>query len=181
MALSPSATLEAILFAAGEPMSRKRLIALFGVSSELLGKAAAELRETLDGSGLALIETEDELELRTVPEAADMVKKLRESELSRDLGKAGLEALAIILYQGSATRGQIDWVRGVNSGAAIRALMLRGLVERTEDPSDKRRALYTTTVDALAHLGVTRKEDLPDYERFASALTAQVIASEDHD
>lgn len=181
MALSPSATLEAVLFAAGEPMTRKRLVALFGITEDMLGKAANELREDLHGSGLALIETAEELELRTVPEAADMVKKLRESELSRDLGKAGLEALAIILYQGSATRGQIDWVRGVNSGAAIRSLMLRGLIERTEDPNDKRRALYTTTVEALAHLGIAKKEDLPDYERFAAALTTHAEASENHD
>lgn len=176
MALSPSAALEAVLFAAGEPIAKKRLAGFFAVTADLIDAAIAELRETLTERGITLIETENEVELRTSPQANDLVQKLRESELSRDLGKAGLEALAIILYQGGATRGQIDWVRGVNSSAAIRSLLLRGLIERTEDPTDKRRALYTATVDALGHLGVTRKEDLPEYARFAATLKDEATA-----
>ena len=181
MQLSPSQTLEAVLFAAGESMSKRRLAGLFEVTLDLLNAAAAELREDLKGRGLALIETEDELELRTAPDASAIVKKLRESELSKDLGKAGLEALAIILYQGSATRGEIDWIRGVNSGAAIRSLLLRGLIERTEDQEDKRRARYTTSVDALSHLGITRKEELPQYDEFASVLQDRAMPETDHD
>jgi chromosome segregation and condensation protein ScpB len=76
----------------------------------------------------------------------------------------------MILYRGSATRGEIDWVRGVNSGAAIRSLTLRGLIERTEDAGDKRRARYKPTTDALAHLGVGRKEDLPRYSEFTATI-----------
>jgi segregation and condensation protein B len=127
----------------------------------------------LAGRGLALVETEEELELRTAPDASGAVKKLRESELSRDLGKASLETLAMIVYRGGATRGEIDWVRGVNSGAAIRTLMLRGLIERTEDANDKRRARYQATVDALAHLGVSRREDLPRYAEFTATLAEE--------
>ncbi len=170
MLLSPPATLEAILFAAGEPMSKKRLAGFMGVSGGQFDTALAALREALQGRGLALIETMDEVELRTVPEASEAIKKLRESELSRDLGKASLETLALVLYQGTATRSQIDWVRGVNSSAALRALLLRGLVERIEDPNDRRRARYKPTVDALAHLGVSRLEDLPRYAEFSRAL-----------
>lgn len=181
MGLSPSATLEAVLFAAGEPMTKKRLATLFNVSPELLRAAIDELRNALKDRGLALIETDDEVELRTAGDASDIVKKLRESELSKDLGKAGLEALAIIVYQGSATRGEIDWVRGVNSGAALRSLLLRGLIERTEDPTDKRRARYATTVDALSFLGVTRKEDLPGYEAYTQALKERTEASHEED
>lgn len=160
-------------------MTKRRLATLFNVPEDLLRNALDELRASLEGRGLAVVETEDEVELRTAADAADLVKKLRESELSRDLGKAGLEALAIVLYQGSATRGEIDWVRGVNSGAALRSLLMRGLIERTEDQSDKRRARYTTTVDALAFLGVTRKEDLPDYEKYTAAIAARTET--DHD
>ena len=162
-------------------MTKRRLAGLFEVTLDLLNAAAAELRNELEGRGIVLIETEDELELRTAPEAAAIVKKLRESELSKDLGKAGLEALAIILYQGSATRGEIDWIRGVNSGAAIRSLLMRGLIERTEDQEDKRRARYTTTVDALAHLGVTRKEELPQYAELSVVLTERSAPDTDHD
>ncbi|MGE5540933.1 MAG: SMC-Scp complex subunit ScpB [Bacillota bacterium] len=173
MALPASALLEAVLFASGEPIAKKRLATLLSLSPADLDGAAATLREALQDRGLVLIETEDELELRTAAEAAETVKALRESELSRDLGKASLETLAVILYRGSATRGEIDWVRGVNSAAAVRSLTLRGLIERTEDAADKRRARYKPTVDALAHLGVGRKEDLPRYEEFTKTIAAE--------
>ncbi len=175
MALSHSALLEAALFAAGEPLTKKRLAQLLDIPPEELAAAASEMRDALAKRGLALIETNEELELRTAPDAAALVKKLRESELSRDLGKASLETLAMILYRGGATRGEIDWVRGVNSGAAIRSLTMRGLIERTEDATDKRRARYQATVDALAHLGVSRKEDLPRYEEFTSTIAEQEV------
>lgn len=176
MALSPAATLEAVLFASGESMSKKRLQTLLGVSEDLLEAGLKELRNSLSGRGLALIETDTELELRTAPEAADIIRKLREAELSRDLGKASLETLAIILYKNGATRSEVDWVRGVNSTAAIRSLLMRGLIERGEDVTDKRRARYTTTIDALAHLGVTSKEELPRYAEFQATFNAQEIA-----
>jgi segregation and condensation protein B len=172
MTLSLPGAVEAILFATGEAISRKRLGELLGVSDDMLEEALVELRAR--EGGLALIETGTDIELRTAPGAADLIKKLRESELARDLGKAGLEALAVVLYQKEgATRGDIDWVRGVNSTAALRSLLLRGLIERTEDTGDKRRARYYATVDALAHLGVSRAEDLPRYEEFGNALLAR--------
>lgn len=180
MALSPESLLEAVLFASGEPMHKKRLGTLLGLSPDALQSAADRLRESLAERGLALIETVDELDLRTSPEAADVVQKLRESELSRDLGKAGLETLAIILYKNGATRGDIDWVRGVNSSTALRSLLLRGLILRTEDIGDRRRARYEVTPEALAHLSAGRVSDLPRYEEFSAALTREEAAMNDH-
>jgi segregation and condensation protein B len=173
MAFSHSAALEAVLFAAGEPLPKKRLVSLLGISPTELRDAALELRDHLEHTGLALIEAGEDLELRTTPDASTFVQKLRESELSRDLGKAGLETLAIILYKNGATRGEIDWVRGVNSTAALRSLSLRGLILRSEDEHDRRRIRYTATIDALAHLGVSTAKELPHYEEFAESLATR--------
>lgn len=173
MALALSSQLEAVLFASGEPLTKARLAKLFEVSSDAIGDALNALRITLADRGLALVETDEEVELRTSSGASEAIKKLRESELSRDLGKASLETLALILYKGSVTRGEIDWVRGVNSGAAVRALSLRGLVERYEDPEDKRRARYRATVDALSHLGIEKREQLPRYEELSTMLATE--------
>jgi len=170
MALAPPAQLEALLFAAGEPLAKARLMKMLGVSSELLQKAVDTLREELTGRGLVIVETDTELELRTHADSFELVKQLRENELSRDLGKAGLETLAIILYRGNATRSEVDWVRGVNSSQTIRSLLLRGLIERTEDTTDRRRARYKPTVDALAHLGVGERASLPRFEEFSAGL-----------
>jgi segregation and condensation protein B len=170
MTLSLPAALEALLFASGEPISTKRLLELLQVSEPMLDEACKELDTALTARGLTLMRTENMLELRTSAEASDLVLKLRESERSRDLGKASLEALSVVLYQNGATRGEIDWVRGVNSSAAIRSLMLRGLIEKKEDPEDKRRARYTATMDALAHLGISSVKDLPRHAELTAAL-----------
>ena len=162
--------IEAVLFAAGEPLKKKRLATLLEMEADDLKSALKALHAGLQGRGLALVETEDEVELRTAPAAATVVKKYRESELSRDLGKASLETLALVLYKKGATRSEIDFVRGVTSSAALRTLLLRGLVERTEDEADRRRARYQPTPEALAHLGVSTIASLPRYEQFTAAL-----------
>jgi segregation and condensation protein B len=172
MTVSNSARLEAVLFAAGEAVSKKRLAALLELSPEDLRDAAIALHQQLANRGLALIEGGEEIEMRTAPQAAPVVQKLRESELSRDLGKAGLETLAIIFYKGGATRSEIDWIRGVNSAAALRSLTLRGLIHQAEDANDRRRIRYTGTIEALAHLGVSSVSQLPNHSEFTNALSA---------
>ncbi len=173
MALTPPALLEALLFASAGPVSKKRLAAMLGVTPALLDQAASVLRDSLSNRGLSLIETDAEFELRTSAEASEFVQKLREGELSRDLGRAGLETLAVILYRGGATRGEVDWVRGVNSSQTVRSLLMRGLIEKSENSEDARRPRYIATVDALAHLGLSRKEELPDYEELMRALARE--------
>lgn len=175
--LSLSASIEAVLFASAEPYEKKRLAALLGVSEKELANGLEEFRAVLAGRGVALIETESEVELRTAPEASELVKKLREAELSRDLGKASLETLAVIAYQGGATRSEIDWVRGVNSGTSVRNLLLRGLIEGREDAQDKRRIHYTLTTEALAHLGLSRMSDLPRHDELSLASARVIEAS----
>ena len=156
----------------------KRLAELMECPVSQVHDAADELREALAERGLMLIRVGDELELRTAPETADLVKKLREGELHKDLGRAGLEALAIILYRGNATRSEIDWIRGVNSSQTLRSLMLRGLVNRTEDAKDKRKFRYQPTTDALAHLGVGSIEDLPRYSELSKDAEEAVASNE---
>src|SRR3954469_17809662 len=99
MALSLPHTLQALLFAAGEALPKKRILTMLSIPEDMLEAAVQELKKELAGSGLALVETDTEIELRTSGEAAPVVEEYRKGELSRDLGKAGLEALAIILYQ----------------------------------------------------------------------------------
>ncbi|MBI3572086.1 SMC-Scp complex subunit ScpB [Candidatus Kaiserbacteria bacterium] len=180
--LTQPAALEALLFASGEPMEKRRLASLMGIKEAELRVALTELTEQLSGRGVAVVESEGEVELRSVPEAADVIKKLRESELSRDLGRASLETLAAIAYRAGASRGEVDWVRGVNSSTSIRTLLLRGLIEGREDPRDKRRVRYTLTTKALAHLGLSRAENLPRFvelaEKAAEIVTTESAAEE---
>ncbi|MGH7174910.1 MAG: SMC-Scp complex subunit ScpB [Minisyncoccia bacterium] len=165
--LTPPAALEAILFAAGKPLDKKEAATLLGIKESQLIPVVEALTAQLADRGLALVESANELELRTSSEAAAFVKKLRESELSRDLGKAGLETLAVIAYREGATRSEVDWVRGVNSSASMRTLLLRGLIESREDAADRRRMRYTLTTEALAHLGVAKGIGLPRFKELS--------------
>lgn len=165
--LTPPAAVLAILFASGAPLEKKHLATLLGFQEKELTIALGALTDSLKGSGMALIESTTAVELRTAPEAAALVKKLRESELARDLGKASLETLAIIAYEEGATRGEVDWVRGVNSSASLRTLLMRGLIEGKEDAHDKRRVRYDLTTEALAYLGLTRATELPRHAELA--------------
>lgn len=183
--LTPPAAAHALLFASGEPIEKKRLSALLDIKEKELAVVLQALVGLLKGSGLALIETVEEVELRTAPEASVIVKKFRERELARDLGKASLETLAVIAYHAGgtdgggeeATRGEVDWVRGVNSSTSLRTLLMRSLIEGKEDERDKRRIRYNITTEALAHLGLARVEDLPRYDELASG-TRDIVKEE---
>jgi len=172
--LTPPAALHALLFASGKPLQKKQLAKLLGIKDAECALALKALDGLLKGSGLTLIETDFDLELRTAPEAAPIVKKFREGELSRDLGKASIETLATITYGSGTTRGEIDWVRGVNSSASLRTLLMRGLIEGREDERDRRRIRYSVTTEALAHLGAARSEDLPHYSELAAGARKAV-------
>ena len=60
--------------------------------------------------------------LGTSAEASTLIEKLTKEELNRDLGKASLETLSIIMYQGPIKRSQIDYIRGVNSTFILQKL-----------------------------------------------------------
>lgn len=175
--LTPPAAAHALLFASGEPLEKKQLAKLLDIKEGEVKLVLKALTDSLSKSGVVVVETDTEVELRTAPDAAAIVKKLRENELARDLGKASLETFAVIAYGTGSTRGEIDWVRGVNSSASLRTLLMRGLIEGREDERDKRRIRYSLTTEALAHLGITHAAELPRAAELSAAAQA-LIAEE---
>lgn len=172
--LTPPAAAHALLFASGEPLEKKQLAKLLDIKETEVKVVLKALTDSLAKSGVVVVETDTEVELRTAPDAAVIVKKLRENELARDLGKASLETLAVIAYGTGTTRGEIDWVRGVNSSASLRTLLMRGLIEGREDERDKRRIRYSLTTEALAHLGIENKDELPRAAELGAAAHAVI-------
>ena len=167
-----AAKIEALLFCEGESVTLKRLSQLLEVPIPELYPALDALAASLHGRGLTLVRTDLSVALAVSAEAGDVVRKAHEKELSRDIGDAGLEVLAILLYRGSTTRTQIDYIRGVNTTSTVRNLLSRGLIERAENPSDSREYLYRPTPELLAHLGVEEAKKLPEYASIASELAA---------
>lgn len=165
--------LEAFLFWKGEPISKKKIITALECSKEELEQAIQTLESTLSSRGLRIMQNDDEIELRTAPEASALIEKMTKEELVRDLGKAGLETLAIILYKSPIRRSDIDYIRGVNSSFIIRNLLIRGLIERVTGKEEGGRGYqYKPSIDLLAHLGIAKITDLPEYEKVKEELQA---------
>jgi len=160
-----SKQIEAVLFWKAEPISIKKLASLINVKEAEIKVGLSSLEKDLLNRGITLIQTDDEVTLGTSKDLSSLIEKLTKDELSRDLGKAGLETLSIVLYQGPISRADIDYIRGVNSQFILRALLVRGLVERVDNPKDARSFLYKPTLLLLSQLGVSKIGDLPDYEQ----------------
>ncbi len=173
--------IEAILFFKGEAVSIKRLSEILEVPKEEVEKGLQELDKKLEGRGLVLIRLEDEVSLGTSKESSEIIEKITKEELIRDLGKAGLETLTIILYKGPVTRSEIDYIRGVNSQFILRNLLIRGLIERITNPKDERMYLYKPTFDLLSHLGISKIEDLPEYESLKKTIDKHLTEKEIQD
>ncbi len=178
-----SKQIEAILFYKAEPVKIKKLADILDTDVRTVKSGLEKLLTDLNGRGLTLIISDDEAMLGTSRDASSVIEKLRKDELSSDLGKAALETLSIILYQGPISRTNIDYIRGVNSQFILRSLLIRGLIERVDNPEDSRSFLYKPSLELLAHLGVSRIEDLPEYQsinnEIATHRKAEIVAPED--
>ena len=162
--------IEAILFFKGEPVSRKKISEVLKLSHTEINEGIEKLKENLKNRGVALIEKDDELMLGTAPELSDLIENLQKEELNRDLSKASLETLSIVLYKNGVTRAEIDYIRGVNSSFTLRALSVRGLVEKTTDAKDSRRYIYKPSFELLSYMGVKSIEELPDYGEVSNSM-----------
>jgi segregation and condensation protein B len=168
--------IEAILFWKNEPMSRRRLGEILKVSPGELDQALNDLKEKLRERGIVLVEKEGEVALGTNSSLSDLLENLQKEELNKDLSKASLETLSIILYKNGATRSEIDYIRGVNSNFILRALSVRGLVEKAQDPKDQRRYIYKPTFNLLSYMGLSDIRDLPEYESNFQSINSTIEA-----
>ena len=152
----------------GRPLSRAELGKQLGVSVEDI---AAALAQAQPGRGVVLVDDGKMVELRAAPEASELIERIRKDEYAREVGKAGQEVLAAVIYRGPLTRSEIDFIRGVNSSQTLRTLTMRGLVRKIQNPKDSRSFLYESTTELLATLGVQRAQDLPEYAMVREKLT----------
>lgn len=169
---------EALLFVAGEPLTRDQLARAVGCSAGDIAKALIALDSALNTRGIRLLTKDDQVSLVTAPETSATVERLIKQELMGELSKAALETLTIITYKHPISRPDIDYIRGVNSSFTVRALTMRGLVERVAQKKDARAYLYQPTMDVLKYLGISSLHELSEYAMFRSALDQSVADEE---
>lgn len=165
--------IEGILFATGESITKQKLASLLECDDADVVAGIASLKSHLDASGLVLIEHQGEYTLGTHPDLTTLLEQIKKEELSRELSKASIETLAIVLYREGVTRTEIDYIRGVNSGFILRNLLVRGLIEKGVDSKDSRRTVYYPTTELFTYLGVTDRASLPEYDQFSTIFTEQ--------
>ncbi|TSD02826.1 MAG: segregation and condensation protein B [Parcubacteria group bacterium Athens0714_16] len=164
------AKIESILFYKGEPVSIKELGKILDVSVWEINKSLKILEEKLKDRGLKLISTDNDVMLGTTPEMSALIDELRKEELSKNLGRASLETLTIVLYKGPISKPDIDYIRGVNSATILRSLLVRGLIERAESAENKRTYLYSPTIDLISYLGIENVRELPEYGKIKESI-----------
>jgi segregation and condensation protein B len=157
------ARIEAILFFKGEPVTLAKLAHYLKTDVSEITQALTTLKERLEGRGIVLIQNGDEVTLGTAPEYSELIENLQKEELNKELSKASLETLSIVLYKNGASRAEIDYIRGVNSGFTLRALSVRGLVEKVPDATDSRKYIYKPTLELFSYLGIQNISQLPEY------------------
>jgi len=158
--------IETVLFVSGEPVKKDKLAKIAEAKSAEIELALDKLSEKYgqSGSGLMLLKKGDEVQLVSNPENGQYAEKLVKNELQDSLSNAAAEVVSIIAYRGPISKTEIEAIRGVNCSYTLRNLLLRGLIERNDNPRDSRGYIYTISFDFLKKLGVEEVKKLPEYD-----------------
>ena len=173
--------LEAVLFAAGEPVLALRLAETFGCEEDELRRAAKALSDELafQRRGIRVLELENSYQMCSSPEMADYVTRALETRKPPRLSGAQLETLTIIAYYQPATRAYVEQLRGVDSAYSGNALLNKKLIEecgRLNVPGKP--ILYRTTPDFLRTFGLKSLEDLPEIQTVNLARVSEQARAE---
>ena len=167
------ASLEALLFVAERPLTRREIASLAGVDRDTVDARLGDLEVSLVARGVRLLVSGDRVELTTSREAGALIARYVGADAIR-LSPAALETLAIVAYRQPVTKAAVERIRGVDSDYTIRALLHRRLVVelgRAEAPG--RPFLYGTGFEFLERFGLTTLEELPPLDVDVAARIAE--------
>lgn len=158
-------TLEAVLFAVGEPIEITRLSQALNEDIIILSEALEILKDKYsdESSGLCLLRLDDKYQLCTKQQYADSIRSVIEIKKNTPLSQAAFEVLAIVAYNQPVTKAFIEQIRGVDCSAVISNLCQKSLIEekgRLELPG--RPLIYGTTPEFLRCFCISSLDELPD-------------------
>lgn len=155
--------LEAMLFAAAEPLDEAALAARLPADVDVRA-ALARLQEDYASRGVNLVRVGGKWTFRTAGDLSWLLSK--ETVETRKLSRAAIETLAIIAYHQPVTRAEIEEIRGVStSKGSLDVLLQTGWIRpRGRRKAPGRPVTYGTTEMFLSHFGLDRLDDLPGLE-----------------
>ena len=159
-----TATLEAVLFASGEPVSIERLSEAMDTERVTIYKLldVLEKRYEAPDCGLCLLRLEEQIQLCTKAQYANAIRRLLDIRRNVPLSPAAMEVLAIVAYNQPVTKAFVEQIRGVDCSGVLGSLAAKGLIEekgRLELPG--RPLLYGTTTQFLRCFSISSLEELP--------------------
>ena len=167
-------SVQAILFAAGDPYEKERLTKLLGIDRETLEQVVQRVNDLYQQTAFVILDLDQSYQMVTREEYAAVIREALEVKNNTPLSQAALEVLAIIAYNQPVTKSFVEQIRGVDSSSVVNSLVAKGLVQemgRLEIPG--RPISYGTTEHFLRCFGMQSIETLPKIPQLQEQLAAQ--------
>ena len=159
--MNETAALEALLFAAGEPLSKEKIAELMDTGVIEVSNLLRQLDKELKGRGIILREVAEGWQLSTRPEYFPVVEKLS-TVVNKKISASMMETLSIIAFLQPVTKAEIEEIRGVNVDRIISKLTDINFIEEVgRKQVIGRPILYGTTENFLNAFGIKSLKDLP--------------------
>lgn len=178
------ATIEAILFAAGDPIHIKKLAEIMQLDIDETQQILLNLGAQLDEkhSGICLVKMQDKYQLCTRKEFAQQVRAVLDIRRNTPLSQAAFEVLAVVVYNQPVTKSFVEQVRGVDCSGVMATLCQKGLIEekgRMDLPG--RPLLYGTTPEFLRCFCISSLDELPPLPQPEMAEMKEPELTEEND
>ena len=162
---SPIRIVEALLFVGGAPLTAQRVGEIIrGFGSDQLAEAVATLNRAyrLQNRPYTIQIRDEGFSLALRPKFRDVQEKLYGNQREARLSTAAVDVLSLVAYRQPAGKAEVDSMRGADSGALLRQLVRRGLIQIVQRSGDgQREILYGTTPRFLEWFGLQSLDDLP--------------------
>lgn len=166
--LTLDSQIESVLFVRTEGVTVSFLSKVLGVEEKEIKEALEALKAKLEGSGIKLLVSGENVLLTTHPAMSGVIESIMSEQATGELTPASLQTLSIILYKGGATKADISYIRGVDARMSLRSLSMRGLIEKSGKES------YRATVDTLRFLGIGNVKELPRFKDIQESLSKEL-------
>lgn len=179
--------IEAILFAAGHPVTFDKLASVLHTTPSAAEQLAAsymdDYNRTGDGClprGIMMLMFDNSCQLCTKEQYGTYIREALGIRKGGNLSQSSIEVLSIVAYNQPVTRAFIDTVRGVDSSYAVSSMCDKHLIEvcgRLDVPG--RPLLYRTTPDFLRIFGLSSLDELPKISNTQLHSDAAVLPIEE--
>ena len=170
--------IEAILFAAGRPITNSELVLTLEITAEEIDSIIKSMQEEYkkEDRGIELISIENSYQLCTKKELYEYIYPILDKRSKPNLSNVALETLSIIAYNPKITRAEIEAIRGVSADACVYKLLEYGLIEESGKIDLPGKPMsYKTTGDFLRMFGYNSLEDLPELPRYKLDENKQIV------